>query len=184
MRTLAKKPQSTHGRNSGNTIKKNKAPFVQSHKLNPILHLQQTVGNQAVQIILRSGSQEMSRGYRLITHELVHTIQQRTGRPALQLEEARQAAAVPVVYTQALHQLQSINATLHRYLQAAGWNTYQQILRVSGGGRNIIFRLRISQGALPPRLFARFVRERVNYSDPTNPIFPMTITLSIPSFPT
>jgi hypothetical protein len=185
MRTFADKTPSNREKHSGNSLKRSdKAPFGQSHPVNPILHLQRTVGNQAVQRILRSGNQVMSEGSRLIARHLAHTIQQRTGSPRLQLEEARPAAAVPALYTQALARLGSIDATLHGYLQRAGWNTYREVHRGVSQSVNVIFRLRVRQDSLPQHLIAQFVPGRVDYSDPTNPIYPMTMTLSIPSGPT
>lgn len=185
MSIFADKTQSNQERDSCNSLKRTeKAPFGQSHPVNPILHLQRTVGNQAVQRILHSGNQVMSEGSRFMARYLAHTIQQRTGSPLLQLEEARPAAAVPALYTQALARLGSIDATLHGYLQRAGWNTYREVHREVSQSVNVIFRLRIRQDSLPRDVIAQFVPGRVDYSDPTNPIYPMTMALSIPSGPT
>jgi len=184
MGTFEKKPQSSQEKNVGDSTERSgKMPLTQGHSANPILHLQRTIGNQTIQRILRSAGQETSEENRFGSSP-DRTIRQKTGQPVIQMEEARQTATFPVVYTQALDRLQNIDAALHRHLQRAGWDTYQQILSVSSGVRNVTFHLRIREGSLPPGLFARFTRERVDYSDPTNPIYPMTITLTVPSGPT
>ncbi|OPY67416.1 MAG: hypothetical protein A4E62_02283 [Syntrophorhabdus sp. PtaU1.Bin002] len=181
MGAFEKKPQSPQEKSAADSTKRSdKGPLAQDHSVNPILHLQRIMGNQTIQRILRSVSQETSEENRLGSSP-DRTIRQRTGQPVIQREEARQTVTVPVVYTQALDRLQNIDAGIHRHLQRAGWDTDQQILLVSSGVRNVAFHLRIREGSLPPGIFARFVRERVDYSDPTNPIYPMTITLTVPS---
>lgn len=122
MRTFSKKPISTQQKSPVNSASKNDiAPSVQNHEVKQILNLQRTVGNREVQRILFSGSLKMSEGDGLIANDVALPVHLKAGSSILQLEAAGQAA-VPPVYTQALHRLQRIDAALYQYFQNAGWN--------------------------------------------------------------
>lgn len=60
MRTFAQKPKATQQTTSAKSNKSSQVQFRQSHKVSSILHLQRTIGNQAVQRLLQSNAEELS----------------------------------------------------------------------------------------------------------------------------
>src|SRR5918999_1312641 len=62
MRTFAQKPKATQQTTSAKSTIPGRAHFGQSHEVNPILHLQRTIGNQAVQRMLQTNAEELKAG--------------------------------------------------------------------------------------------------------------------------
>ena len=62
MRTFAQKPKATQQTTSAKSTIPGRAHFGQSHEVNSILHLQRTIGNQAVQRLLQTNAEELEVG--------------------------------------------------------------------------------------------------------------------------
>jgi hypothetical protein len=62
MRTSAQKPKATQQTKSAKSTIPGRAQFGQSHEVNSILHLQRTIGNQAVQRMLQTNAEELEAG--------------------------------------------------------------------------------------------------------------------------
>src|SRR5262245_28139588 len=59
MRTFAEKPKATQQTTSAKSTTPSQTPFEQSREVNSILHLQRTIGNQAVERMLQTNTEEL-----------------------------------------------------------------------------------------------------------------------------
>ena len=62
MRTFAQKPKAPQQATPAKSTVPGRAHFRQSHEVNSILHLQRTIGNQAVQRLLQANAEELKAG--------------------------------------------------------------------------------------------------------------------------
>ena len=78
MRTVAQKQNQPQKQVSSSFARSNTAILGTNHHANPLLHLQRTIGNQAVQRVVQTNAENLD-GHRLIAHELTHVVQQSKG---------------------------------------------------------------------------------------------------------